>query len=146
MTNQKDEPKNNQENTGKYNIQTINGEAISVGDYSTAFVANTSGQNNMAEIKNLLDELRREIEKASIPQGSKNVMLRALPEMEEAVQSNNNPSDKFSTGLTRINDQLEGVGAVADNAAGIAEKVFKIAKSIGLGVKTVAPYLANLFG
>jgi hypothetical protein len=63
--------------------------------------------------------------------------------MEQAVHAPE-PKPALSHAMERINDQLEGAGAVAKNVSGIVETVSKIAGIVGIAVKTVAPFLAGL--
>jgi hypothetical protein len=129
----------------KKSIKTgdISGTGIAVGHGAQASVTITQESRN--EILNLLKQLRDEIQKSAIPDGAKSVLLnKAVPEMEKAVQSDK-PKSGLEQGLERINDQLEGAGAVASTVSGIVETVTKIAKSAGIAIKVVAPFLSALF-
>jgi hypothetical protein len=68
---------------------------------------------------------------------------KAVPEMAQAIRSTD-PKAGLEHGLERINDQLEGVGAAASHVSGIIETATKIARSTGIIIKTVAPFLAAL--
>jgi hypothetical protein len=124
------------------NVGDITGTGIAVGHGAQAHVTIT--QQNRDEISSLLKQLRDEITKADIPEGSKNVLLnKAVPGMDEAVTTKD-PKSGLEKNIERINDQLEGVGAIAQNASGIVDVVSKIAKTAGIAIKTVAPFLAGL--
>ena len=124
------------------NVGNITGTGIAVGDNNYINVKIT--QEKSSEIVDLLDQLRIEIQNASIPEGAKKVILnKAVPEMEKAMKSDN-PESGLKQGLERINDQLEGAGAVASNVAGIVETVTKIAKTAGFAIKNVMPFIAAM--
>lgn len=125
------------------NITTgnVTGTGIAIGTGARASVV--INEQAQKELSSLVSLLREQLQKADLPEGTKNVLLnRAVPEMETAVQSQD-PKPALQRGLERINDQLEGAGAVAKNVSGIVETVAKIAGIIGVGVKTVAPFIAS---
>ena len=127
-----------------FNVTTgnITGTGIAVGKNVRASV--TINEQTKKELTELLQQLRSEIQKAELPDGAKNVLLtKAVPEMEQAVHSPD-PKSGFERALERINDQLQGAGAVANNVSGIVSTIVKIAKTIGTGISVVAPYLATL--
>ena len=120
----------------------VTGQGIAIGPHARASV--TINQQTQKELLDLLLQLRSDIQKAQIPDGAKNVLLtKAVPEMEQAVHSAD-PKSGFERGLERVNDQLQGAGAVANNVSGILTTVVKIAKTIGTGISVAAPYLAAL--
>jgi hypothetical protein len=120
----------------------ISGVGIAVGAGAQATV--TVNQQVQKEVLDLLAQLRDHIQDADLPQGAKKVLLeKAVPEMEQAVNEPE-PKPALSRAIERINDQLEGAGAVAKNVSGIVETVSKIAGIVGIAVKTVAPFLAGL--
>jgi len=120
----------------------ISGVGIAVGAGARATV--TINQQMQKEVLDLVAQLRDHIQNADIPQGAKNVLLeKAVPEMQQAMQQPE-PKPALSHAFERINDQLEGAGAVAKNVSGIVETVSKIAGIAGIAVKTVAPFLASL--
>ena len=121
---------------------SIKGEGIAVGHNAKASVKITQEISN--EILDLLEQLRTEIQRATIPDSAKNILLsKAVPEMEEAIKSDE-PKSGLERGLERINDQLEGVGVTASNATGIVEKVTKIAQTAGIALKTVMPFISAI--
>lgn len=131
----------NQENKS-INVGNISGTGIAVGHGAKATVTIT--QQSREEIASLIDQLRKEITKADIPESTKAVLLKkAVPEMDQAL-GNEDPKSGLEHSLERINDQLEGAGAIATSASGIVDKVTKIAKSAGIVIKTVAPFIAAL--
>ena len=71
------------------------------------------------------------------------LLTKAVPEMAQAVQSDD-PKSGLQRGLERIDEQLQGAGAVAEHASGIVDTVAKIAKTIGIPLLKAAPYLAAL--
>ncbi|MGD1064502.1 MAG: hypothetical protein ABR860_14690 [Terracidiphilus sp.] len=120
----------------------ISGTGIAVGAGAQATV--TINQQVQKEVLDLLSQLRDHIQNADLPEGAKKVLLeKAVPEMEQAVHAPE-PKAAMSDAIGRINDQLQGVGAVAKNVSGIVETVSKIAGIVGIGVKIVAPFLAGL--
>ncbi len=119
---------------------TGTGIAIGTGAQATVII----NEQVQKEVLSLLSQLRKQVQEADLPEGAKNVLLnKAIPEMESGVRA---PEAKpaLQRGLERINDQLEGAGAVAKNVSGIVETVAKIAGTIGLAVKAVAPFIAGL--
>lgn len=117
----------------------ISGSGIAVGHGAQARVTIT--QETRAEIIQLLEELRAEIRNAAIPQETKKGLLtEVVPRMVEAAQSSD-PESGLQSGLARTNDFLQAVGATTKNVSGLIETVGKIAKSVGIAFKTVAPYL-----
>jgi hypothetical protein len=123
-------------------VGNISGTGIAVGHGAQAEVTIT--QQSRDEIIGLLEQLRKDIANASIPDSTKNVLLnKAVPEMAQAIRSTD-PKSGLERGFERINDHLEGVGAVASNVSGIIETVTKIAKTAGIVIKTVAPFLSAL--
>lgn len=123
-------------------VGDISGTGIAVGHGAHSKVTIT--QQSRDEVIGLLETLCKEISNANIPDSAKNVLLnKAVPEMDQAIRSAD-PKSGLERGLERINDQLEGAGAVASNVSGIIDTVTKIAKSAGIAIKTVAPFLAAL--
>jgi hypothetical protein len=126
----------------KITTGNVTGTGIAIGTGAQATVV--INQESQKELSSLVSLLREQLQKADLPEGAKNVLLnKAVPEMETALKSPD-PKPALQRGLERINDQLEGAGAVAKNVSGIVETVAKIAGVIGLGVKTVAPFIAGL--
>jgi hypothetical protein len=120
----------------------ISGTGIAVGDHAQASV--TINQQTQQELLDLITQLQQQIQAAQIPDGAKQVILqKAVPEMTQAVQSED-PKGGFQRGLERIDEQLQGAGAVADHASGIVDTVAKIAKTIGIPLLHAAPYIAAL--
>lgn len=125
------------------NITTgnVTGTGIAIGTGAHASVV--INEQAQKELSSLVSLLREQLQKADLPEGAKNVLLnKAVPEMETAVSSQD-PKPALQRGLERINDQLEGAGAVAKNVSGIVDTVARIAGIIGIGVKTVAPFIAS---
>jgi hypothetical protein len=120
----------------------VTGTGISIGkDVHTSVTIN---QQTQQELLDLIQQLQTEIQSAQIPDGAKSVLLtKAVPEMSQAVQSED-PKAGFQRGLERIDEQLQGAGAVAEHASGIVDTVAKIAKTIGIPLLHAAPYLAAL--
>lgn len=131
------------ESGGDSSIKTgnVTGTGIAIGHNAQASV--TMGAETQKEVLALLQQLRDEIQKANIPDAAKSIILsKAVPEMENAVNSGE-PKSGLERGLERINDQLQGAGAVATNVSGIVGTVTKIAQAVGIAVKTVAPFLSH---
>lgn len=123
-------------------VGNISGTGIVAGHHSQANVA--ISRQNRDEIIELIERLREEITNASISDSTKNVLLtRVVPEMDQAIRSSD-PKSGLERGIERINDQLQGAGVVVKNVSGITETVTKIAKSAGILIKTVAPFLTAL--
>jgi len=120
----------------------VSGTGIAIGHGAQARVTIT--QQDRHEIVDLLRQLRVEIQQATIPDSTKNVIAnKALSEMESALASND-PKSGLAHGIERINDQLEGIGAAASSVSGIVQTITKIASAGGIMVKTVAPFLTSL--
>lgn len=129
---------------GNKNIKTgnISGTGIAVGHGARASVTITQQTRNT--IINLIEQLHKDIENADIPESTKKVLInKAIPEMTQAMSSGD-PKSGLQRGLERINDHLESAGVTVNKVSGIIETVNKIAKSAGLVIKTVAPFLAAL--
>ncbi len=130
------------EQSGNITTGDISGTGIAVGAGARATV--TINQKTQEELTGLFQLLRAEVQKANLSEGAKNVLLtKAVPEMEAAVRSPD-PKPAIQRGLERIDDQLQGVNAVAKDVVGIVGTVAKIAGVVGLAVKTVAPFVAGL--
>jgi hypothetical protein len=130
------------EKSSYVNTGDVSGTGIAIGQDVQATV--TINQQTQQELLDLIKQLQTEIQKAQIPEGAKEVLLtKAVPEMQEAVQSQD-PQSGFQRGMERIDEQLQGAGAVAEHAAGIVDTVAKIAKTIGVPLIRAAPYLAAL--
>jgi hypothetical protein len=120
----------------------VSGTGIAIGQDVQATV--TINQQTQQELLDLIKQLQQEIQNAQIPDGAKQVILeKAVPEMTQAVQSED-PKGGFQRGLERIDEQLQGAGAVAEHASGIVDTVAKIAKTIGIPLLHAAPYIAAL--
>jgi tryptophanyl-tRNA synthetase len=128
--------------TAYINTGDISGQSIALGiDTQATTVIN---QQTQQELLDLIQQLQAEIEKAQLPEGAKNVLLtKAVPEMSQAVQSDD-PKSGLQRGLERVDEQLQGAGAVAEHVSGIVETIAKIAKTIGIPLLHAAPYLAAL--
>ncbi len=125
-------------------VGDITGAGIAVGSGARAQGTYTVTQEGRNEITELLEQLKKEIATADIPEGVRNVLLgRAVPQMEQALETDD-PQSGLERGLERINDQLEGVGAVTKNVSGIAEKAMKVAQFASIAVKSTAPFLAAM--
>ena len=121
---------------------SVSGTGIAIGQDVQSTVTITQGQQQ--ELFDLIKQLQQEIHNAQIPDGAKQVLLeKAVPEMNQAVQSED-PKSGFQRGLERIDEQLQGAGAVAEHASGIVDTVAKIAKTIGIPLIHAAPYIAAL--
>ena len=104
----------------------------------------TINQQTQQELLDLIKQLQQQIQDAQLPEGAKTVLLeKAVPEMTQAVQSED-PKSGFQRGLERVDEQLQGAGAVAEHASGIVDTVAKIAKTIGIPLLHAAPYIAAL--
>jgi hypothetical protein len=120
----------------------ISGTGIAVGHGARASVTIT--QAGREEISKLLEQLKCDIAIAEIPDGAKRVLQeKAVPEMADALREPD-PKSGVQRGIERINDHLESVGAVTTKVSGIVETVVQIAKTAGIAIKTVAPFLAGL--
>lgn len=120
----------------------VSGTGIAIGQDVQATV--TINQQDQRELLDLIQQLQAEIQKAQIPEGAKRVLLtKAVPEMNQAVQSDD-PKSGFQRALERVDDQLQGVGAVAEHVSGIINTVTKIATLIGIPLLHAMPYLAAL--
>ena len=129
-------------NGSRITTGNVSGTGIAIGDHAQATV--TFNQQKQDEVLNLLQQLRAEIQKSAISEGAKNVLLtKAVPEMQKAVTSND-PKSGLERGLERVNNQLEGVDNAAKHVGGIVDTVAKIAQTVGIGIKIVAPFLASL--
>ena len=118
----------------------VSGTGIAIGQDVTV----TINQQTQQELLDLIKQLQEEIQSAQIPDGAKAVLLeKAVPEMTQAVQSED-PKSGFQRGLERVDEQLQGAGAVAEHASGIVDTVAKIAKTIGIPLLHAAPYIAAL--
>lgn len=127
---------------GSITTGNISGTGIAVGTGAQATVTIDSGTQK--ELLSLIAALRAQVQSSALPEGAKTVLLtKAVPEMEAAAASPDAKSG-VKSGLQRIDDQLQGVGAVAGSVSGIVETVSKIAGIIGVGVKVVAPFIASL--
>jgi hypothetical protein len=120
----------------------VSGTGIAIGTDAQATV--TINQQTQQELLDLITLLQAEIQKSQIPDGANDVLLtKAVPEMQEALKSED-PQSGFERGLERIDEQLQGAGAVAEHASGIVDTVAKIAKTIGIPLIRAAPYVAAL--
>src|SRR5919108_4472017 len=120
----------------------ISGTGIAIGQDVQSTVTITQGQQQ--ELLDLIKQLQEQIQAAQIPDGAKQVILqKAVPEMKQAVQSED-PKGGLQRGLERIDEQLQGAGAVAEHASGTVDTVAKIAKTIGIPLIHAAPYIAAL--
>ena len=124
------------------NTGNVSGTGIAIGQDVQATV--TINQQTQKELLDLIKQLQQQIQDAQLPEGAKTVLLeKAVPEMIQAVQSED-PKSGFQRGLERVDEQLQGAGAVAEHASGIVDTVAKIAKTIGIPLLHAAPYIAAL--
>ena len=118
----------------------VSGTGIAIGQDVTV----TINQQTQQELLDLIKQLQQQIQGAQLPEGAKQVLLeKAVPELTQAVQSED-PKSGFQRGLERVDEQLQGAGAVAEHASGIVDTVAKIAKTIGIPLLHAAPYIAAL--
>ena len=118
----------------------VSGTGIAIGQD----VQVTITQQTQSELLDLIKQLQQQIQEAQLPDGAKAVLLeKAVPEMAQAVQSDD-PTSGLQRGLERVDEQLQGAGAVAEHASGIVDTVAKIAKTIGIPLLHAAPYIAAL--
>ena len=131
-----------EEKSSYVNTGNVSGTGIAIGQDVQATV--TINQQTHQELLDLIKQLQQQIQDAQLPEGAKTVLLeKALPEMTQAVQSED-PKSGFQRGLERVDEQLQGAGAVAEHASGIVDTVAKIAKTIGIPLLHAAPYIAAL--
>jgi len=131
-----------EEKSSYVNTGNVSGTGIAIGQDVQATV--TINQQTQQELLDLIKQLQQQIQDAQLPEGAKTVLLeKALPEMTQAVQSED-PKSGFQRGLERVDEQLQGAGAVAEHASGIVDTVAKIAKTIGIPLLHAAPYIAAL--
>jgi len=131
-----------EEKSSYVNTGNVSGTGIAIGQDVQATV--TINQQTQEELLDLMQQLQQQIQAAQIPDGAKQVLLdKAVPEMTQAVQSDD-PKSGFQRGLERVDEQLQGAGAVAEHASGIVDTVAKIAKTIGIPLLHAAPYIAAL--
>jgi thiamine phosphate synthase YjbQ (UPF0047 family) len=131
-----------EEKSSYVNTGNVSGTGIAIGQDVQATV--TINQQTQQELLDLIKQLQQQIQDAQLPEGAKAVLLqKAVPEMTQAVQSED-PKSGFQRGLERVDEQLQGAGAVAEHASGIVDTVAKIAKTIGIPLLHAAPYIAAL--
>jgi thiamine phosphate synthase YjbQ (UPF0047 family) len=131
-----------EEKSSYVNTGNVSGTGIAIGQDVQATV--TINQQTQQELLDLIKQLQQQIQDAQLPEGAKTVLLeKAVPEMTQAVQSEK-PKSGFQRGLERVDEQLQGAGAVAEHASGIVDTVAKIAKTIGIPLLRAAPYIAAL--
>ena len=131
-----------EEKSSYVNTGNVSGTGIAIGQDVQATV--TINQQTHQELLDLIKQLQQQIQAAQLPEGAKTVLLeKAVPEMTQAVQSED-PKSGFQRGLERVDEQLQGAGAVAEHASGIVDTVAKIAKTIGIPLLHAAPYIAAL--
>ena len=131
-----------EEKSSYVNTGNVSGTGIAIGQDVQATV--TINQQTQQELLDLIKQLQQQIQDAQLPEGAKTVLLeKAVPEMIQAVQAED-PKSGFQRGLERVDEQLQGAGAVADHASGIVDTVAKIAKTIGIPLLHAAPYIAAL--
>jgi thiamine phosphate synthase YjbQ (UPF0047 family) len=131
-----------EEKSSYVNTGNVSGTGIAIGQDVQATV--TINQQTQQELLDLIKQLQQQIQAAQLPEGAKTVLLeKAVPEMTQAVQSED-PKSGFQRGLERVDEQLQGAGAVAEHASGIVDTVAKIAKTIGIPLLHAAPYIAAL--
>jgi O6-methylguanine-DNA--protein-cysteine methyltransferase len=131
-----------EEKSSYVNTGNVSGTGIAIGQDVQATV--TINQQTQQELLDLIKQLQQQIQDAQLPEGAKAVLLeKAVPEMTQAVQSED-PKTGFQRGLERVDEQLQGAGAVAEHASGIVDTVAKIAKTIGIPLLHAAPYIAAL--
>ncbi len=131
-----------EEKSSYVNTGNVSGTGIAIGQDVQATV--TINQQTQKELLDLIKQLQQQIQDAQLPEGAKTVLLeKAVPEMTQAVQSED-PKSGFQRGLERVDEQLQGAGAVAEHASGIVDTVAKIAKTIGIPLLHAAPYIAAL--
>lgn len=119
----------------------ISGTGIVVGHESSAHV--TATRADRGEILALLQELRVEVERAALREGSKSVLRQQVPELEQAA-SEPDPKSRIERALTKVNVALESAEATAEQAGGIVEKLQHIASYAGIVLSAVAPFAARL--
>ncbi len=119
---------------------SVSGTGIAIGNQARADV--TINQQS-AEILKLLDQLHQEIQRANLPEPQKEVLARAIPDMQQAAQSEN-PKPGVTAGLNRLNDNLQLVGAAAGNVSGIVKTIAEIATAAGVAIHVAAPFIATL--
>jgi hypothetical protein len=133
---------NVEKNFSVYVGGNVTGNAIAVGAGAQAI--GTIAQNDRQQIADLLEQLRREVHKASLPASAKDGLeAQAIPEMHKALQTDQ-PTSGLEQGLRTTNLLLQGAGAVAKDVSGIVDVVHKIAQYSGIAIKTVAPFVAGL--
>lgn len=135
---------------GNFRVGDVSGVGHAIGHGAQSNV--TMGAKETAELKSLLSELRDAIKDAPIPETAKAVMLnKAVPAMETVTAATpeapeGDPKAAVRSGLERISDQLEGIGAAGEKVVKIAEVAKKIAGVVGLGLSVAAPFLGRLIG
>ncbi len=141
---------------GNFHVGDVSGIGHAIGHNAQSSVR--MGTQQTAELTSLIAELRQAIANAPIPDTSKQIMLdRTIPAMEPAPVPQatgtdaapapaKDPKEAVRSGLERISDQLEGVGAAGEHIVKIAEIAKKMAGVVGVGLSIAAPFLARVIG
>lgn len=129
-------------NSGNIRVGNVSGQGIAIGHGARATVQLSPQQKE--DLGGLVKELFAQIQAAEIPEGAKQVLAnKAAAEMTEAIAAPD-PAPGLSRGLERVNDQLQGLNVGASKVEQIVNTAARIASTVGIGFKAVAPFLASL--
>ena len=129
-------------NSGNITVGNVSGQGIAIGHEARASVQLSAEQK--ADLGALVQQLIEEIRKADIPDSAKQVLeQKAAVELAEAVAAPD-PAPGLSRGLERVNDQLQGLNVGAGKVEQIVSTAARIASTVGIGFRAVAPFLAAL--
>ena len=120
----------------------ISGTGIAVGHGAQANVTITQAETDKLLI--LIEELISEITKAPLNDGVKKVLIqKAVPQMKKNLQEKKS-KEGISESIEKVNDVLEAANTSAESVSGIVKKIVSIAKTAGIVIKKVAPFIAAL--
>ncbi|HZU09809.1 MAG TPA: hypothetical protein VFA02_07880 [Pseudacidobacterium sp.] len=117
------------------------GIAVGAGASANATIGNAADQQQLIK---LIEELKAEIQKSSIPDAMKSTIVESVVQpMSKDVKAPEAKS-KLESGLEKLNLLVKASGAAQSELATIGNIAGTIAKFCGIAFHTVAPFLAGV--
>lgn len=129
--------------SGTYVGGSISGTGIAVGQNATSNVSITNAADQQ-QLYKLIDDLKAEIQKSSMPEPMKNTLVTNVVEPMHSEVKSPEAKSKFTSFLEKLNLLSQASGATQKELETIGSIAGLIAKFGGIAFHTAAPFLAGL--
>ncbi|GEM_PF-2565123 len=131
------------DNSGTYVGGSVSGQGIAIGAGASARASIHNAADQQRLLK-LIDELKAEIQKSSMPDAMKSTIVESVVQPMSQDVKEPEAKSKLESGLEKLNLLVKASGAAQSELTAIGSIAGTIAKFGGIAFHTVAPFLAGL--